>query len=105
MPTWCTALHDDGWPMLQVTETGADLGPGLQAALRSFGNALDKLPTIQIRNPNMYSLAHSSKVRELAAHDRLRQPCTSVLCCIIPVWAVLDIRLHTWQCSCRMRRP
>ncbi|CAL5219745.1 g1644 [Coccomyxa viridis] len=45
----------------QVTETGADLGPGLQAALRSFGNALDKLPTIQIRNPNMYSLAHSSE--------------------------------------------
>ena len=48
--------------MSQVTDTGADVGPGLQAALKSFGNALDKLPTIQIRSPSMYSLVHSSSM-------------------------------------------
>ena len=56
----------DVWLVLQVTETGADLGPGLQAALSSSGAALDKLLTTQIRSPNMYSLVHSSMVRTAA---------------------------------------
>ncbi len=78
--------------MLQVTETGADLGPGLQAALRSFGNALDKLPTIQIRNPNMYSLAHSSEVREHLHRDiALWAPPTS-LCCLAPEFGAPQLR-------------
>ena len=50
---------------MQVSDTQTALGPGLQAALRTFGTALDKLPTIQIRNPNMYSLAHADMVQAL----------------------------------------
>ena len=51
--------------LVQVSDTQTAFGPGLQAALRTFGTALDKLPTIQIRNPNMYSLAHADMVQAL----------------------------------------
>ena len=51
--------------LMQVSDTQTALGPGLQAAIRTFGTALDRLPTIQIRNPNMYSLAHADMVQVL----------------------------------------
>ena len=61
------AVHAAG-VMLQAADSGSDVGPGLQAALNSFGNALDKFPTIQIRSPTMYSLVHSSTVRASSLH-------------------------------------
>lgn len=84
-------MHD-GWLLLQVNETGGDLGPGLQAALRSFGTALDKLPTIQIRSPSMYSLVHSSMVRTAAQVmlSRAHPPqfAASPLCLVLLIWTL-----------------
>ena len=95
-------MHDQG-QLLQVTETGADLGPGLQAALRSFGNALDKLPTVQIRNPTMYSLAHSSEVRGFLQETCRHKHAHHTLPLPTPVPDAPD---HNGvHCSYRMRHP
>ena len=38
------------------------MGPGLQEAVRTFSNAMQKLPTMLIRNPTMYALADPALV-------------------------------------------
>ena len=40
-------------------------GPGLQEAVRTFSNAMQKLPTMLIRNPTMYALADPALVGSL----------------------------------------
>ncbi|CAK0763143.1 hypothetical protein CVIRNUC_003028 [Coccomyxa viridis] len=43
--------------LAQVAKNQAEMGPGLQEAVRTFSNAMQKLPTMLIRNPTMYALA------------------------------------------------
>ena len=39
-----------------------DMGPGLQAAMRTYGDALEKVSIMHIRSPCMYSLAQPALV-------------------------------------------
>lgn len=54
---------------LQVGEAKVDMGLGLQAAMRTFGNALEKLPIVHIRSPCMYSLAQPALVGSLVSNN------------------------------------
>ena len=50
---------------LQVAENETEMGPGLQEAVRTFRNTMEKLPTMPIRSPTMYALANPALVGSL----------------------------------------
>ena len=50
---------------MQVAENETEMGPGLQEAVRTFRNTMEKLPTMPIRSPTMYALANPALVGSL----------------------------------------
>lgn len=46
-----------------------DMGPGLQAAMRTYGDALEKVSIVHNRSPCMYSLAQPALVGSLVPNN------------------------------------
>ena len=48
-----------------MRQSGQELGPGLQAALKAF---TEKVPWLEVRNPTLYSLLPAAPVRRQHCH-------------------------------------